>query len=66
MKTDEAFEKMINTTGIYKKIKISCVYQQILKKRFKKKTNSISLEKKYRLLITAGYSIKSELKWSKK
>ena len=55
MKTDEAFEKMINTTGIYKKIKISCVYQQILKKRFKKKTNSISLEKKYRLLITAGY-----------
>ena len=60
MTTDQAFTKVINTTGIYKKLKMNESTVKSLKKR-----NAdgvfISIDKKIEILQKAGYQIIQEM-----
>jgi len=62
MQLKDAFWQMINTRSIYKKIGISCAYQQVIKSDIRKKKTYPKEHHMRELLILAGY-INSEETW---
>ena len=63
MNTNEAFNQMINTRGIYHKLALARGTVGKLRHDLKTGVHAISLDKKIELLLKAGYNVKREMKW---
>jgi hypothetical protein len=63
MTTEEAFEEMMNTRGIYHKLGIAKGTAGKMRSDMRDGLNNISLDKKIELLKKAGYEIKQEMIW---
>lgn len=63
MTTEEAFNKMIFTRGIYHKIGLAHGTVASMRNAIKTGKNNISLDKKIQLLERAGYEIKQPMLW---
>jgi len=64
--TDEAFEQMIHTRGIYKQLNLAQYTVMRIRLDLKKGALSMSLDRKIELLKLAGWHIAQEMKWAKK
>ena len=63
MTTDEAFEKLLNTRGIYKVLELHRGTIGKMKDNLRTGTAHISLDKKIELLKKAGYQVVQEMQW---
>lgn len=63
MSTEEAFNQMIFTRGIYHKIGLAHGTVASMRHAIKKGKNNISLDKKIELLQRAGYKIAQPMLW---
>ena len=63
MTTDEAFEKLLNTRGIYKTLGVHRGTVGSMKALLKNDEVKISLDKKIELLKKAGYIMKQDIVW---
>lgn len=66
MTTNEAFEKMINTRGIYRTLGLTKGTVGKMRSDMRAGLNNISLDKKIAHLQKAGYLIKQEMQWAEK
>ena len=62
MTTDQAFTKMIHTTGMHKKIGRTAKYMTWLRAK-NAEGNGISMEAKMNMLLKSGYKIKQDIEW---
>lgn len=65
MTTDEAFDKMINTRGIFHVLELPKGTVGSLRNDIKTARAGVSLEKKIALLKKAGYQVVQEMEWKK-
>ncbi|NNV57376.1 hypothetical protein [Limnovirga soli] len=66
MTTNEAFEQMINTRGIFRILGLTKGTVGKMRSDMRAGLNNISLDKKIAHLQKAGYIIKQEMKWAEK
>ncbi|HRH59047.1 MAG TPA: hypothetical protein PL045_00645 [Chitinophagaceae bacterium] len=65
MTTDQAFQEMIHTRGIYKILELHRGTVGKIKDDIKTGRQGISLDKKIEMLQKAGYKIAQEMIWKK-
>lgn len=63
MTTDEAFEQLLNTRGIYKTLVLHRGTVGSMKALLKTDPSKITLDKKIELLKKAGYKMKQDIVW---
>ena len=66
MSTAKAFEKMINTRAIHRKLGIDSQQVRNYRNVLKTGLTNISLDKKIELLEKAGYMVLQEMEWELK
>lgn len=64
MTTDEAFEQLLNTRGIYKTLELHRGTIGSMKDALKNGNVKITLDRKIELLKKAGYAMKQDIIWS--
>jgi hypothetical protein len=62
--TDDCFNEMINTRGIYKKIGLSEGRVKRMRFDMRAGADNISMDLKIKLLLKAGYAVVQEMMWS--